>query len=140
MGDEYRALLKDVDDQIAWASIALEQQPDAINLWIGNSKSVTALHHDPYENIYCQIVGAKHFILTPPTDIACVGEVRLPAATYVRSESGFDVREDEPRHEVPFPASDLEASDDQSHNLPHLSQPLAVSLNAGDVLYLPALW
>ena len=58
------------------------QTPDAANLWIGNSKSITSLHHgiiikhklyhclicyeDYYENLYCQIRGIKRFHLFPP--------------------------------------------------------------------------
>ena len=56
--DEYSSLYSDVETDIPWARIALGQSPDAINLWIGNSNSVTALHRDNYENIYCQIVGS----------------------------------------------------------------------------------
>lgn len=56
--DEYSSLYSDVETDIPWARVALGQGPDAINLWIGNSSSVTALHRDNYENIYCQIVGS----------------------------------------------------------------------------------
>ena len=56
--DEYSSLYSDVETDIPWARIALGQSPDAINLWIGNSNSVTALHRDNYENIYCQIIGS----------------------------------------------------------------------------------
>jgi jumonji domain-containing protein 7 len=58
--------------------------PDAVNLWIGDDKSVTTIHsgeylspsrnhimtmfEDPYENIYQVIRGRKLFTLLPPTD------------------------------------------------------------------------
>ena len=79
---EYSELYKDVAKDIPWARIALGQDPDAINLWIGNSRSVTALHKDNYENIYCQVIGSKHFVLIPPLEVACVNERQLPSATY----------------------------------------------------------
>ena len=79
---EYSELYKDVAKDIPWARIALSQDPEAINLWIGNSRSVTALHKDNYENIYCQVIGSKHFVLLPPVEIACVNEKQLPSATY----------------------------------------------------------
>lgn len=79
---EYSELYKDVAKDIPWARIALGQDPDAINLWIGNSRSVSALHKDNYENIYCQVVGSKHFVLLPPVEMACVNEKQLSAATY----------------------------------------------------------
>ena len=81
--DEYSALYDDVEADIAWARVALEQEPDAINLWIGNSRSVTALHRDNYENVYCQIMGSKHFVLLPPIAMPCVNEQTLQPATYV---------------------------------------------------------
>lgn len=72
----------DVKADIAWARVALAQEPDAINLWIGNSRSVTALHRDNYENIYCQIIGSKNFVLLPPIAMPCVNEHMLQPATY----------------------------------------------------------
>jgi len=81
--DEYAQLYKDVEPDIAWARIALQQEPDAINLWIGNSRSVTALHRDNYENIYCQIIGRKHFVLLAPVETPCINERMLTPATYV---------------------------------------------------------
>lgn len=79
---EYSDLYNDVAKDIPWARIALGQDPDAINLWIGNSRSVTALHKDNYENIYCQVIGSKHFVLLPPVELACVNEKQLPSASY----------------------------------------------------------
>lgn len=75
-------MFQDVDKDIAWARIALDRKPEAINLWIGNSRSTTALHKDNYENIYCQVTGMKHFALLPPVEVACINERRLRAARY----------------------------------------------------------
>jgi jumonji domain-containing protein 7 len=55
---------------------------DAVNLWIGNSRSVTALHRDNYENIYVQIIGEKRFVLLSPVEVGCVGEKLFPSASY----------------------------------------------------------
>ena len=76
-----------------------DRSPDAVNLWIGDEKSVTSIHSgtpsktsmplvflrcvslthvrtraltDPYENIYTVIRGAKYFTLLPPTDGWCL--------------------------------------------------------------------
>lgn len=35
---------------------------------MGDSKSVSSLHKDHYENLYCVIRGTKRFLLFPPTD------------------------------------------------------------------------
>jgi jumonji domain-containing protein 7 len=80
--EEYAALYADVEANISWARIALQADPDAINLWIGNSCSVTALHRDNYENVYCQIIGSKRFVLLPPIAMPCVNEKMLRPATY----------------------------------------------------------
>ena len=79
---EYASLFNDVDAEIPWARIALGQPPDAINMWIGNSSSVTALHRDNYENLYCQIIGSKQFVLLPPVETACINEKSISCATY----------------------------------------------------------
>ena len=132
----------DVERDIAWARIALQKEPDAVNMWIGNSKSVTALHKDNYENIYCQIIGSKHFTLLPPHEVACVGERTFRSATYVwdRDEGGLRIEEDDKGQEIPFPTWDPDHSEAQPTKFSHLSKPLRVKLDAGDMLYLPALW
>jgi jumonji domain-containing protein 7 len=81
---EYMSLFTDVEREIPWVRVDLREELDAINLWIGNSKSVSALHKDNYENIYCQIVGEKQFVLLPPIAHACVGEQELATASYIR--------------------------------------------------------
>lgn len=138
---EYETLFADVERDIPWARIALEQVPDAINCWIGNSQSVTALHKDNYENIYCQIVGQKHFVLLPPLAFACVGEENLKSATYARADDGsLQAVEDEPEHFVPFATWDPDQPSGSSTKYSHLAEPMRVTLEAGDMLYLPALW
>jgi jumonji domain-containing protein 7 len=32
---------------------------------MGDKRSVSSMHKDPYENIYCVISGEKHFTLIP---------------------------------------------------------------------------
>ena len=137
---EYQDLMDDVEKDIAWARIALQKSPDAINLWVGNSRSVTALHKDNYENIYCQIVGQKHFVLLPPIAIACVEEEILEAATYVQTNNGIVAQEDRPREEIPVPTWDPDDPQTRANRFACFSRPVRVTLNPGDVLYLPALW
>ncbi|KAH0538393.1 hypothetical protein FGG08_004993 [Glutinoglossum americanum] len=139
---EYFLLSGDVERDIAWARIALEKEPDAVNLWIGNSKSVTALHKDNYENIYCQIIGSKYFTLLSPLEVACVGERNFRSATYVKDKGGKGLRieEDEGGQEIPFPTWDPDRPEIRPTKFSPLGKPLRVKLNAGDMLYLPALW
>jgi len=69
---EFELLRADVPSEISWCSQAFDRPPDAVNLWIGNSRSVTSIHSDPYENIYTVIRGTKHFTLLPPTEGWCL--------------------------------------------------------------------
>lgn len=57
--EEYSKLYEDVDEDIPWARIALGRRVEAVNLWIGNSRTTTCLHRDNYENVFCQVIGKK---------------------------------------------------------------------------------
>lgn len=39
--------------------------PEALNFWMGENRSVSSLHKDPYDNLYAVIEGEKHFTLIP---------------------------------------------------------------------------
>ncbi|KAH8801572.1 cupin-like domain-containing protein [Xylogone sp. PMI_703] len=138
---EYETLFSHVKKDIPWARIALQQVPEAINLWIGNSRSVTALHKDNYENIYCQIVGKKHFVLLPPIAYAVVNERELPSACYVRGEDGrLSIWREEGVPFVPFATWDPDRRMVNATRYSELARPMRVTLEAGDMFYLPALW
>jgi len=47
---------------------------EAVNLWVGDGRSVTSTHQDPYENLYCVLRGTKRFTLLPPCDAPFVNE------------------------------------------------------------------
>jgi jumonji domain-containing protein 7 len=147
--NEYETLFADVPRSIAFARIALEQDPDAINFWLGNSHSVTALHKDNYENIYVQILGQKHFVLLPPVEAPCVNEKAVLAATYTPRQSNTQdnsedadlvIAVDEPEEYVPFATWDPDEPGENATPYSRYSQPLRVTLEEGDMLYLPALW
>ena len=134
---EYTSLFADVPASIPFAHIALNAEPDAMNFWLGNSHSSTALHKDNYENIYVQILGRKHFTLLPPIEAPCVHERSVLSATYT---STLDIAIDEPEQYTPFATWDPDAPESNATPYSHLSQPMQVTLDEGDVLYLPALW
>ncbi len=129
-----------MEKDIPWARIALQQNPEAINLWIGNSLSTTALHKDNYENIYVQIIGEKHFVLLPSLAYVVVNEKELVPARYVRrAEGGFEMRREEGER-VPFATWDPDCPNGNDEEYSQLIRPIRVTLKSGDMLYLPALW
>jgi jumonji domain-containing protein 7 len=133
-------LFSHVGKDIPWARIALQQNPDAINLWIGNSLSTTALHKDNYENIYVQVIGQKHFVLLPPVSFACVAEQELPPASYMRGNDGKLKIVKEQGDNVPFATWDPDSMEGSSTRYSQYARPIRVTLEKGDMLYLPALW
>lgn len=146
--DEYTSLFSDVPPSIAFARVALEQGPDAVNFWLGSSASVTAMHKDNYENVYVQILGQKHFVLLPPVDAPCVNEKEVLAGTYapkhsVQAEGEKEelvIQIDDPATYVPFATWDPDLPHENTTPYSKYAQPMRVTLEEGDMLYLPALW
>ncbi|KAK2598970.1 hypothetical protein QQS21_005575 [Conoideocrella luteorostrata] len=138
--DEYSCLFPDAQKDIPFARIALQKDPDAVNLWIGNSKSVTATHKDNFENIFVQVIGRKHFVLLPPVCHPCMNEVFLTQATYERDDGKLSIRLDKNADLVPFVTWDPDHPETNSTVLSKYAHPMRVTLNPGDMLYLPAMW
>ena len=57
---DFPELMDDIDFSILdFAREAFGKEPDAVNFWMGDSRAVTSMHKDPYENIYCVVSGFK---------------------------------------------------------------------------------
>lgn len=127
---------------MGFATEYFECEPDAVNIWIGNDRSVSALHKDNYENLYCQVSGKKNFVILSPLEVVCVEERTLPAATYVPDTDGkWEVVPDEPRDNVHGWATvDPDSPLEKTGVFWKYSRPLRVTLEPGDMLYLPAMW
>lgn len=147
--NEYSSLFEDVPSDIPFARIALRKNPEAVNFWLGNSLSTTSLHKDNYENIYVQVRGQKHFVIMPPVAAAAVNEQSIPGTTYTSTngdeEAELKVEDlkhtlDEPELIVPVPTWDPDFPDVRSTPYSELVKPLRVTLNEGDMMYLPAQW
>ncbi|KXS93861.1 hypothetical protein AC578_3413 [Pseudocercospora eumusae] len=141
--DEYSNLFADVPADISFATLALHQEPDAINFWLGNERSTTSLHKDNYENIYVQVRGQKHFVLLPPVEMPCVNEKPVPFARFQpTSENSLELTpllkpDADP---IPVPTWDPDEPQLRATEYSVLSQPIRISLNEGDMFYLPAMW
>ncbi|KAK9241127.1 phospholipase A2 [Lipomyces kononenkoae] len=137
MPTEFPQLANDIQVDIPWATEALQSQPEAVNLWIGSSRSTTSLHKDPYENLHVQILGQKVFKLVSPAEHICVKESMLKKATYQKSSAGFNLIAESGTQ--PWPTLDPDGIDCEDHWQCKV-RVLEATLNPGDMLYLPALW
>ncbi|PFH52730.1 hypothetical protein AMATHDRAFT_73863 [Amanita thiersii Skay4041] len=136
---EFEPLRKDVPPEIPWCSEALDRSPDAVNLWIGDGKSSTSIHCDPYENFYTVVRGAKHFTLLPPTEGYYLKERWYPHGQYTRSSNtDLQMTPSPPTVSHVRWSSILDPNEPQA--LPPEAHPIHVSLLPGQTLYLPAGW
>ena len=147
MAEVFQPLLEDMDEHLPWATKAMGGRPEAVNLWVGGSRSLTTFHKDPYENLYVVVRGTKTFKLMPPSDVFRMHIGTYQTAQYARARHcSLELRPCEPASEVRWcpidtTAHDLEAR--RRHPLfwdADLPGPLTVTVIAGEVLYLPALW
>ncbi len=53
-------------------------------LFQGDTRAVSSMHSDPYENIYCVVAGEKRFTLCPPSDYYWLTSKSLPKAHWER--------------------------------------------------------
>ncbi|KAG6821275.1 hypothetical protein H0H93_002385 [Arthromyces matolae] len=136
---EFEPLRPDIPNDIEFCTGGLGRPPDAVNLWIGDGRSITSIHSDPYENIYTVLRGAKYFTLLPPTEGWCLKERRFPHATYQRcSKTGRLSLQ---------PSQNTDLVRWSSVMYPHIpgalpidAHPIHITLHPGDTLYLPAGW
>jgi len=106
------ALLQDVPPSIPFVDEALGHTPDAVNLWMGDSRALTTLHKDHYENIYCVIHGCKRFTLYPPAALPLLYPAQCTPKSYRKTASGWtleDSKYDEPGSTRPWITADPEA-------------------------------
>lgn len=102
----------------------------AVNIWIGDDRSVSTLHSDPFENIYAVITGCKSFLLRPPCDAAILPKPELPNAKWTYANGVWSIKKDE----------GTTAWIDEDHSSISMHDSVVVDVYAGDILYLPALW
>lgn len=132
-------LWSDVESDLIFATDSFRCKPDVMNIWIGTHQSVSSLHKDPYENIYAVITGKKVFRLLPPASQPWLHEQFYKQAIYNKTESGWEIKplDQEP---IPWIPIDLGKPDLVKYPLLQHVNPITVTVHAGEVLYLPALW
>lgn len=126
----------------------------AANLWIGDERSVSTMHKDFFENLYCVVEGEKLFTLMPPVDVLFLEEKEFATRRWC-----VNTPCDQGKNLSNLKKSDLHLSADEDHrpqkevswlcfdpDLPEHSRhferchPIRVSVTKGEVLYLPAMW
>jgi len=132
MVSEFYPLLGDIEQQLLFASEAFGMQPDAVNFWMGEDRSVSSLHQDPYENMYCVLRGEKHFTLLPPTAEPWITKPQFRQAHWEKLSNGWEIVDDDEENKVPWVTTDP--------NDIEMSPPIKVVVKKGETLYLPALW
>ena len=143
----FAPLAGDVPPELDFATAAFGVSPDAVNIWLGNSASVTAFHADPYENMYAVLRGEKIFTLLPPGDAYRLYSRPWPAARYERRGDGWVLEPEAPARRVVWSPVDPHPTDVAAAAAAYplffdssLPSPMEVTVRAGQVLYLPALW
>jgi len=147
------ALQEDIHPGLLWAEKAFGCPPEAVNLWVGGAGSVTSFHKDHYENMFAVITGTKTFHLLPPSDVYRLAAREFPLAQYYPTDAdpgtdpaawNLELRKDtdsppvrwsplDPRNPPGVLEGGLLAD-------PSLPPPLVVTVQPGEVLYLPSLW
>ena len=160
---EFAHLTDDVSNSLlTFGTNVFGGPPDATNLWVGSSLSVSSMHQDWYENLYGVVRGTKRFTLVAPWE----GATKLPkprsrAASYVFARAddrwicspsicfaeSLDDTHDDEGGDVPPPGC-VDWIDVDLVDTPHEKWPactkgvhrVSVEVHEGDVLYLPAMW
>lgn len=70
---QYKVLdhITELTDDLAIPDLALsraDEEEIQINLWLGPSGTITPCHHDPYDNLLCQVFGSKYVRLYAPSE------------------------------------------------------------------------
>jgi len=124
--DPYGTEMREDRSRFQWLQQLAEEaalgELDNNQLWIGRGGSLTPCHYDKAENLHMQICGQKTFLLIPPDQTFAV--YPYPIDHPLDSFSMVD-----------FDAPDLQRFDRFAH-----LKPFEVTLEPGDLLYLPKYW
>lgn len=139
-------LLRDLPDNFDFAASVLGQ-PDAQNIWIGDERSVTSIHCDPYENLYLVLKGSKTFRLWAPVDEVCMPTRMVSTGRYKCSETDgrpqFDVEIAQDSTTIPWVDFDplvVQENGSSCSARTLLEMMHLVTVKEGQILYLPAGW
>lgn len=133
--EELARLQAHVVPDVPCLSEALGDRPDAVNVWLGSSRSVTSLHRDPYENAYCVVSGRKIFRLLSPAQGYALEIGWWKTASWRRREGVWELDRETYQNAPLVPWTTYDPAGERT-----AIQPLEVVVEEGETLYLPAGW
>lgn len=111
-----RALLDDVAAPHPY--LGESRDPGWTSIWFGPAGTVTPLHHDASNVLFCQVYGRKRLLLVPPFELALIDHIR----------DGF------------YSLVDPERVGEQAHPALEGISMREVVLSPGEALFLPVGW
>eukprot|EP01031_Cornospumella_fuschlensis_P031751 gene31751-38379_t len=147
---ETPALLSDIEESIPLADKYFgKDKLEAVNLWVGDERSVSSMHKDHFENMYAVVSGVKTFALLPPTDVAFLPSRTYPTCKYIpqcdSATNKYDLSlsfqdcASETLEWIDLDPCEMEKAVQKWPKARYL-RPLYVEVQAGEVLYIPAMW
>eukprot|EP00298_Acanthocystis_sp_HF-20_P009769 c18491_g1_i1.p1 GENE.c18491_g1_i1~~c18491_g1_i1.p1 ORF type:complete len:345 (-),score=100.92 c18491_g1_i1:53-1087(-) len=148
---EFDELISDIELDIPFATDAFGCNPDAVNIWIGETRAITSLHKDHYENMYAVICGEKKFILYPPIDFPFLYERKYRKSMYeiipqkngeidYQSLKASDFKIQTTDEFVPWLSVDPLHPDYEKYPWFQYASPIEIIVKEGEILYLPSLF
>ena len=119
------------------------------NIWFGPAWTITPLHHDPYHNILCQIVGKKYIRLYSPHESQRLyprGWERAPSnpksAQEISDQGTGGLIDMSNNSTIDFAKMELSPAEDWDEVYPGISKVPYTEclLEAGEALYIPIGW
>ncbi|CAD7923848.1 unnamed protein product [Amoebophrya sp. A120] len=87
---------------------------EALNLWVGDDRSVSSFHKDNYENLYLVTSGRKVFWLAPPSSVSFLHFMKYQVASYRCKETSVQSGAETPAAEKDTTVTECQQDQDAS--------------------------